>query len=59
VFPRYFDERDQAGNGSYELDDGLPHDECTYFAVYGDCYPFSPEELAKHEVDEFVDPAPI
>jgi hypothetical protein len=49
VFPRYFDERDKAGRGSFELDDGLPHDECDYFAVYGACEPFS-DEIAKHEI---------
>jgi len=31
VLPRYFDARDQAGAG-LELDDGLPHDDCAYFA---------------------------
>ena len=25
VFPRYFDDRDKAGQGCFELDDGLPH----------------------------------
>ena len=50
VFPRYFDGRDKAGNGSFELDDGLPHDDCDYFAVYGLSEPFSEEALAMHEV---------
>ena len=50
VMPRYFDERDKAGQGSFELDDGLPHDECEYFAVYGACEPFDRNELAKHEI---------
>jgi predicted HD phosphohydrolase len=50
VFPRYFDDRDQAGNGSFELDDGLPHDDCDYFAVYGACNPFSAEALAQHDI---------
>lgn len=50
VFPRYFDDRDQAGRGSFELDDGLPHDECEYFAVYGLSEPFSAEALALHDV---------
>lgn len=50
VFPRYFDERDKAGRGSFELDDGLPHDECDYFAVYGVSEPFSREALAMHDV---------
>ena len=48
--PRYFDERDKCSNGMLELDDGLPHDECDYFAVYGFADPFSREELAKHEI---------
>ena len=50
VFPRYFDDRDQAGQGSFELDDGLPHDQCDYFAVYGALEPFAPEALALHEI---------
>lgn len=50
VMPRYFDDRDKAGRGSFELDDNLPHDECDYFAVYGSCEPFSNEELAKHDI---------
>lgn len=50
VMPRYFDERDKAGQGSFELDDGLPHDDCEYFAVYGACEPFDKNELAKHEI---------
>jgi hypothetical protein len=50
VFPRYFDDRDTAGRGSFELDDGLPHDECAYFAVYGLSEPFSKEALALHDV---------
>jgi hypothetical protein len=50
VFPRYFDERDKAGRGGFELDDGLPHDECDYFAVYGVSEPFSAEALALHDV---------
>lgn len=54
VFPRYSDKRDQAGNGSNELDDGLRHDGCTYFAVYGDCEPFSATALAEHEIDPFT-----
>jgi hypothetical protein len=50
VMPRYFDHRDKAGQGSNELDDGLPHDECDYFAVY-DCFgPFSATKLAKHYI---------
>lgn len=48
VFPRYFDERDKAGRGSFELDDELPHDDCDYFAVYGSSEPFSAEALATH-----------
>lgn len=50
VMPRYFDERDKAGQGSFELPDGLPHDECEYFAVYGSCEPFSAEALSQHEI---------
>lgn len=50
VMPRYYDERDKVGQGSFELPDGLPHDDCDYFAVYGMCYPFSPEALAQHEI---------
>jgi hypothetical protein len=53
VMPRYFDERDKAGQGSFELDDDLPHDDCDYFAVYGCTNPFSRDELAKHEVIPF------
>ena len=54
VLPRYFDERDKAGQGSFELDDNLPHPDCTYFAVYGCSEPFSPEALAQHEVIPFT-----
>jgi len=50
VFPRYFDDRDKACRGSFELDDGLPHDECDYFAVYGASDPFSKDALAAHDV---------
>jgi hypothetical protein len=50
VMPRYFDERDKAGQGSFELDDGLPHDECDYFAVYQATEPFSKEALAQHDL---------
>ena len=50
VMPRYFDDRDKAGRGSFELEDGLPHDECEYFAVYGACDPFDPVKLAEHEI---------
>ena len=50
VMPRYFDDRDKCGQGSNELPDGLPHDDCTYFAVYAICEPFSPEALAQHEI---------
>lgn len=53
VMPRYSDERDKAGQGSFELDDDLPHDDCEYFAVYGACEPFSRDALAKHEVIPF------
>jgi hypothetical protein len=44
VLPRYFDERDKVP-ANYELDDGLPHDECEYFAVYDVSEPFSEEAL--------------
>lgn len=50
VFPRYFDDRDKAGRGSFELDDGLPHCDCDYFAVYGASNPFSTELLALHDI---------
>lgn len=50
VIPRYFDDRDKIHLNSNELPDGLPHDECTHFAVYGICEPFSPEALAQHEI---------
>jgi len=50
VLPRYFDSRDKAGKGNFELDDGLPHDGCSYFAVYSPNDPFSPEAMAEHEV---------
>lgn len=50
VMPRYFDERDKVGRGSFELHDNLPHDECDYFAVYGACDPFSKDALAQHEL---------
>jgi hypothetical protein len=49
VLPRYFDERDKVAKG-ITLDDGLPHDECVYFAVYGACEPFSAAALAEHEI---------
>jgi hypothetical protein len=51
VFPRYFDVRDKAGQGSFELDDDLPHDDCDYFAVYGSANPFSHDKLAEHEIE--------
>ena len=50
VMPRYFDARDKAGQGSNELADGLPHDDCDYFAVYGACEAFSAAALAEHEI---------
>ena len=53
VMPRYFDHRDKAGQGSFELDDGLPHEDCEYFAVYGAGDPFSRDALARHEVIPF------
>ena len=51
VFPRYFDARDKVGQGSFELDDGEPHDDCDYFAVYGVGEPFSREALSQHEIN--------
>lgn len=53
VMPRYFDGRDRGGEGKLELDDGLPHDECDYFAVYGCSNPFCEEALEEHEIDPF------
>lgn len=52
VVPRYFDERDKIrlGCNNFELDDGLPHEDCDYFAVYGVIDPFCPEALAKHDI---------
>jgi hypothetical protein len=49
VCPRYFDDRDKAVQG-LECDDGLPHDDCDYFAVYGVLDPFAPEALALHDI---------
>jgi hypothetical protein len=49
VCPRYFDARDKEHPG-ITVEDGLPHDECEYFAVYGACEPFSKEALAEHEI---------
>lgn len=50
VCPRYFDKRDPKDLSGFELDDGLPHDDCDYFAVYGVLDPFDPEALALHEI---------
>jgi hypothetical protein len=50
VMPRYFDGRDKVHSGSVELDDGLPHDECDYFAVYGVTNPFRSEVLFDYEI---------
>lgn len=44
VIPRYFDQRDKVP-ANYELKDGLPHDECEYFAVYDVSDPFPEEAL--------------
>ena len=53
VIPRYYDRvRDQVSVNRWNLDDGLPHDECDYFAVYDHHEPFSAEALAEHEVVE-------
>lgn len=53
VMPRYFDRDRDPQTPGFELDDGLPHNDCDYFAVYGACEPFSNEELAKHDVIPF------
>lgn len=50
VLPRYFDDRDRVGWSACELDDGLPHDECEYFAVYDLENPFSAEALELHNI---------
>lgn len=50
VCPRYRDWRDEMTKDSFELDDGLPHDDCSYFAVYGVSDPFSAELLSRHNV---------
>lgn len=49
VCPRYFDERDKLHPG-WEVNDGLPHDECDYFAVYGVDEPFDAGKLSEHEI---------
>lgn len=51
VLPRYFDARDRVHDGSFELDDDLPHDECDYFAVYGVTNPFQNEAMFDYEID--------
>ena len=53
VLPRYRDERDEIHHGMIELDDGLPHDECEYFAVYASFHSFSESALANHQVIPF------
>lgn len=53
VVPRYFDERDPLLDGM-ELHDGLPHENCDYFAVYDKAEPFSLEALAYHELVGFL-----
>jgi len=41
----------ELNGGNYiELNDGLPHDDCDYFAVYSTVNPFSVEALAEHEI---------
>lgn len=50
VVPRYFDRQRDPRTPGFELDDGLPHDECDYFAVYGSCEPFDAKLLARHEI---------
>lgn len=50
VFPRYFDSRDKIGMGLLELNDGLPHDDCDYFAVYDSSEPFAAESLLCHDL---------
>jgi hypothetical protein len=55
VMPRYKldDGRDWVAYCSNELDDGLPHDECEYFAVYASYNSFSESALANHRVTPF------
>jgi hypothetical protein len=53
VLPRYRDARDKIHHGSNELDDGLPHDDCEYFAVYASYNSFSESALANHQVIPF------
>lgn len=53
VVPRYFDERDPLLDGM-ELHDGLPHENCDYFAVYDKAEPFSLGALAYHELVGFL-----
>lgn len=50
VMPRYFDDRDNVGHGTFELDDDLSHSECDYFAVYDKCDPFSSNFMERHEI---------
>ena len=47
---RYFDARDQTGNQGNELDDGLPHNDCNYFAVYDRSEPFDKEALDPYSI---------
>jgi hypothetical protein len=53
VLPRYREARDKIHHGVNELDDGLPHDECEYFAVYAPYSSFSESALANHQVIPF------
>lgn len=50
VLPRYYDERDRAGRGKMELNDGFPHEDCDYFVVYDKDQPFLPDAIAEHEI---------
>lgn len=49
--PRYFDSRDKESPG-FELDDGLEHADCSYFAVYGSIEPFCAKALSDHEIKQ-------
>lgn len=53
VCPRYYGERDKANGRGFEVDDGLPHDDCEYFAVYGGLdvrEHFDEQLLSQHEI---------
>lgn len=53
VCPRYYRSSHPVElhyRGTFEIDDGMPHDDCDYFAVYDTTDPFLPEALAAHEI---------